>query len=66
MRIRDRMTLDRPLPYVALCRGGDHYIFRYEKGREAQLFSTLVELAENEDLNFTWLDILLILHEVKR
>jgi len=30
-------------------------------GREAELIATLVDCAEDKDLNFTWLDVLLIL-----
>ena len=44
------------LPYIALNRGNDYYIFRYSKGNEAELISTLVEYAQNKDLNFTWME----------
>ena len=53
------------LPYIALNRDSDYFIFRYSKGNEAELISTLVEYAQDEDLNFSWVDVLLILRQLK-
>ena len=58
-------TLDRPMRYVAIARGRDRYVLRYEKGGEAKLLSTLIEYAGDKDLNLTWLDVLLIMHKLK-
>lgn|GEM_PF-6103501 len=59
------IAIDNPMPYVALARGDDYYVFRYEKGNEAELVSTIMEYADSADLNFTWLDVLLILRRLK-
>jgi len=63
--MQTRIALENPMPYVALARGDDCYVFRYEKGNEAELLSTLMDYAEDADLNFTWLDVLLILRGLK-
>ena len=60
-----RIATDRFMTCVALTRGDDHYVVRYEKGNETKLLSTLVDYAESKDLNFTWLDVLLIMHRLK-
>jgi len=59
------IALNLSLPYVALARDKDYYLFRYTKGNEADLISTLIDYAEDERLNFTWLDVLLIMHQMK-
>jgi len=62
--MRDRMAVDNHLACITLTRGREHYVFRYEEGREAELFSALIDTAQDEDLNFTWLDVLLVLHGI--
>jgi len=62
--MRDRMPVQEKISSVTLTRGGEHYVFRFEQGNEADLFSALVESAEDENLNFTWLDVLLVLHQL--
>jgi len=57
---------NRPhLPCVTLGRGKEVYIFRYRKGREAELIATMVEFARNKDLGFSWDDLILILKEMR-
>ena len=63
--MRNRRLLDRPMPYIALNRNHEYFIFRYEKGQEARLISTLIDCAENDELNFTWTDVVLILRQMK-
>jgi len=63
--MRNRLLRDRSLPCVALGRDKDFYIFCYRKGREAELISTLVAYAENDDLGFSWKDLLLILRHMR-
>ncbi|HUS57756.1 MAG TPA: hypothetical protein VM141_03810 [Planctomycetota bacterium] len=65
MRAASETPSPSVLPYIALNRGRDYFIFRYSKGNEAELISTIVEYAQNEDLNFTWSDVLLILRRLK-
>jgi len=60
-----RPAIESPTACVALSRGNDYYLFRYEEGSEAELLSTIIEYAGAPDLNFTWLDVLLILHQLK-
>jgi len=63
--MRNRLLRDRSLPCVALGRDKEFYVFRYRKGREAEFISTLVEYAENDDLSFSWRDLLLILRHMR-
>jgi len=66
--LRNRSTRsfpERSMPCVALGRGEDVYIFRYRKGREAELIATLVEYARNEEMSFSWSDLILILKEMR-
>jgi len=65
MRAASETPSPSVLPYIALNRDRDCFIFRYSKGNEAELISTIVEYAQNEDLNFTWSDVLLILRRLK-
>ena len=60
-----RTVTEIPLVCVALQRADDHYVFRYEKGNEAKLLASLIDFAENDDLTFTWVDVLLIMRRLK-
>jgi hypothetical protein len=59
-----RASVQKPLPYLAVSRGGHKYVFRYEEGNEGKLITTLLEYADNPELNLTWLDVLLILRKL--
>ena len=61
----DKPALETPMQYVTLCRGDHFYIFRYLPETESELVDALTECAENENLNFTWLDVLLIMRRLK-
>ncbi len=61
----DKSTLETPMQYVAISRGDHFYIFRYQPQTESELVDALIDCAENESLNFTWLDVLLIMRKLK-
>ena len=50
---------------IALKRAGNHYVFRYERGNESELLAALIDCATNDDMTFTWLDVLLIMRRLK-
>ena len=58
-------TQPRSMTCVALKRGEDHYVFQYERGNESELLAALMDCAENDDVTFTWLDVLLIMRRLK-
>jgi hypothetical protein len=62
--MNSQITPDACLASIELARGDDYYVFRYEHGNEAELLAALLDLAEDDNHSFTWLDILLILREL--
>lgn len=41
---------------LRLDKGRHQYIFSYHSGQESELLSAFVELAEDDDCDFNWLD----------
>ncbi len=51
---------------LSLVKGRQHYIFTYHPGCEAELISSLVELADDPRSDFDWLDAAVLSFQVER
>lgn len=51
---------------LLLVKGRQHYIFTYHPGREAELLSALVDLADDQRCDFDWLDAAVLSFQVER
>lgn len=49
---------------IYLDKGVHRYVFWFHPGREAELLSAFINLAENPDCDFTWLDAAVLSFEM--
>lgn len=48
--------MKEPRRCLSLIKGRQHFVFRYSVGQEASLLSSFVELADDPESGFSWLD----------
>ena len=50
---------------LALVKGGEHYVFLYEPGKEEEMLLILGRFASNPDLSFSWYDAAVLSQKVR-
>lgn len=49
---------------LSLMKGRQHFYFRYEPGREADVLDALVEMVNRRDVPFDWFDAAILSHQL--
>ena len=49
---------------LSMVKGGHRFVFRYAEGREADLLSTFVALANDPDSEFDWFDAAVLSYQM--